>query len=128
MDVVDRSERHPAGPDDVVGLDVRGRGGASGGDQVTARVDGPAERFAAPIPEAAPPPVPTLRSAAARRRTSRRSLVLGVLVVLLGGLMAFAAGRMLTAQTEVLAVAPDVPPGSTITADPLTGAHATSEP
>jgi hypothetical protein len=55
---------------------------------VTARVDGPAERFAAPVPEAAPPAVPTLRSAAARRRTSRRSLVLGVLVVLLGGLVA----------------------------------------
>jgi hypothetical protein len=95
---------------------------------VTARVEKPAERFAAPVTEATPPPVPTLRSAAARRRTSRRSLVLGVLVVLLGGLIAFAAGRMLTAHTEVLAVARDVRLGSTITADDLTVANVTSDP
>ncbi len=95
---------------------------------MTTRVEGPAERFAAPVSEAGPPPVPTLRSAAVKRRTSRRSLVLGVLVVLLGGLIAFAAGRMLTAQTEVLAVARDVRLGSTITADDLTVANVTSDP
>ncbi len=87
-----------------------------------------AGRSAAPVREAAPPPVPTLRSAAARRQTSRKSLVLSVLVVLLGGLLAFAAGRMLTAQTEVLAVARDVQVGSTITADDLTIANVTSDP
>ena len=95
---------------------------------MTTRVDGPAERFTAPVPKAAPSPVPTLVSAAARRRTNRKSLVLGVLVVLLGGLIAFAAGRMLTAQTEVLAVARDVRLGSTITADDLTVANVTSDP
>lgn len=87
-----------------------------------------AGRSAAPVREAAPPPVPTLRSAAARRHTSRKSLVLSVLVVLLGGLIAFAAGRMLTAETEVLAVARDVQVGSTITADDLTIANVTSDP
>jgi hypothetical protein len=51
-----------------------------------------------------------------------------VLVVLLGGLLAFAAGRMLNAQTEVLAVARDVQVGSTITADDLTVANVPSNP
>lgn len=83
---------------------------------------------AAPAREAAPPPAPPLRSAAARRRTSHKSLTLSVLVVLLGGLIAFAAGRMLTAHTEVLAVARDVQVGSTITADDLTIANVPSDP
>jgi Flp pilus assembly protein CpaB len=51
-----------------------------------------------------------------------------VLVVLLGGLLAFAGGRMLTAHTEVLAVARDVPVGSTITADDLAVANVPSDP
>ncbi len=68
-----------------------------------------------------------MRSAAARRRTSRKSVTLSVLVVLLGGLIAFAAGRMLTAHTEVLAVARDVQVASTITADDLTVANVTSD-
>jgi SAF domain-containing protein len=54
--------------------------------------------------------------------------VLSVLVVLLGGLVAFAAGRMLTAQTEVLAVARDVQLGATITAEDLTVANVSSDP
>jgi hypothetical protein len=99
---------------------------------VTARVDGvamPAGPSAAPVPPtAAPPPAPPLRSAAARRRISRKSLILSVLVVLLGGLLAFAAGRMLTAHTEVLAVARDVQVGSTITADDLTVANVPADP
>jgi hypothetical protein len=69
-----------------------------------------------------------VRSAAARRRTTRKSLVLSVLVVLLGGLIAFAAGRMLTAHTAVLAVARDIEVGSTITADDLTVANVPSDP
>ncbi|UOY03234.1 SAF domain-containing protein [Blastococcus sp. PRF04-17] len=69
-----------------------------------------------------------MRSAAARRRASRKSLVLSVLVVLLGGLLAFAAGQMLTARTEVLAVARDVQMGSTITAEDLAVANVTSDP
>jgi hypothetical protein len=98
---------------------------------VTTRVEGtapPAGRSAAPVREAAPPPAPPLRSAAARRRTSRKSLTLSVLVVLLGGLIAFAAGRMLTAHTEVLAVARDVQVGSAITADDLAVANVPSDP
>jgi hypothetical protein len=99
---------------------------------VTARVEEeatPAGRSAAASPRIAPaPPAAPLRSAAARRRTSRKSLVLSVLVVLLGGLIAFAAGRMLTAHTAVLAVARDVQVGSTITADDLTVANVPSDP
>ena len=86
-------------------------------------------RYPAPPPDvAAPPSAPPLRSAAARRRVSRMSLALSVLVVLLGGLIAFAAGQMLTTQTTVLAVAQDVEVGSTIAADDLTTANVTSDP
>ena len=62
------------------------------------------------------------------RRVSRKSLILSVLVVLLGGLIAFSAGQMLTAHTEVLAVARDVAVGSTISADDLTVASVPSDP
>lgn len=48
--------------------------------------------------------------------------------MLLGGLLAFSAGQMLTARTEVLAVARDVQVGSTITAEDLTVANVTSDP
>jgi hypothetical protein len=51
-----------------------------------------------------------------------------VLVVLLGGVIAFSAGQMLTAHTAVLAVARDVQVGSTITADDLTVANVPSDP
>jgi hypothetical protein len=51
-----------------------------------------------------------------------------VLVVLLGGVIAFAAGQMLTAHTAVLAVARDVQVGLTITADDLTVANVPSDP
>ncbi|WP_249933350.1 SAF domain-containing protein [Blastococcus sp. CCUG 61487] len=51
-----------------------------------------------------------------------------VLLVLLGGLLALAAGQMLTARTEVLAVAHDVPLGSTITTEDLAVANVTSDP
>ncbi|CCG02719.1 conserved protein of unknown function; putative SAF and acyltransferase domains [Blastococcus saxobsidens DD2] len=99
---------------------------------MTTRVNGMASpaagRYPAPAPEAAPPPAPPVRTAAARRRVSRKSLVLSVLVVLLGGLLASAAGQMLTARTEVLAVARDVQLGSTITAEDLTVANVTSDP
>src|SRR3954451_11028914 len=132
VDVVDRGERHPAGPDDDVERDVRGGGGGSGGDQMTARVEEeatPAGHSAAPSPRIAPPtPAAPLRSAAAIPGTSRKSLVLSVLVVLLGGLIAFAAARMLTTHTAVLAVARDVQVGSPITADDLAVANVTSDP
>jgi hypothetical protein len=59
---------------------------------------------------------------------SNRALILSVLVVLLGGLLAFAAGRMLTSHAEVLAVARDVQVGSTITADDLTVANIPADP
>jgi len=99
---------------------------------VTARVDGapmPAGPPVAPAPHTAPtPPAPPLRSAASRRRSSHRALILSVLVVLLGGLLAFAAGRMLTSHAEVLAVARDVQVGSTITADDLTVANVPADP
>ena len=99
---------------------------------MTTRVDMTASpvagRYPAPAPEAAPPLAPPVRTAAARRRASRKSLVLSVLVVLLGGLLALAAGQMLTARTEVLAVARDVQLGSRITAEDLTVANVTSDP
>ena len=99
---------------------------------MTARVDGapmPAGPPVASAPHTAPtPPAPPLRSAASRRRSSHRALILSVLVVLLGGLLAFAAGRMLTSHAEVLAVARDVQVGSTITADDLTVANVPADP
>jgi hypothetical protein len=99
---------------------------------VTTRVDGMASpaagRYPAPAAEAVPLPAPPVRSAAARRRTSRKSVLLSVLLVLLGGLLALAAGQMLTARTEVLAVARDVQLGSTITTQDLVVANVTSDP
>ena len=99
---------------------------------MTARADTAAKTVAshpAPPPTAVPPsPAPPLRSAAARPHVSRKSLVLSVLVVLLGGLVAFAAGQLLTARTDGLAVARDVQVGSTITADDLAVASVTSDP
>ena len=99
---------------------------------MTTRVEGTASpvtgQYPAPAPTPAPPPAPPVRSAAARRRTNRKSLVLSALVVLLGGLLAFTAGQMLTAHSEVLAVARDVQLGSTITAEDLTVANVTSDP
>jgi hypothetical protein len=69
-----------------------------------------------------------VRSAAARRRTSRRSLIISVLVVLVGGLLAFAGGQVLTRHTQVLAVAQDVPVGATIKDSDLTVASVTKDP
>lgn len=71
---------------------------------------------------------PAIRTAAARRRVSRRSLALSILVVLLGGLGAYSAGELLTAHTDVLAVARDVPVGSPLTAEDLVVASVTSDP
>ena len=69
-----------------------------------------------------------MRSAAARRRTSRRGLIISVLVVLVGGLLAFAGGQVLTRHTQVLAVAQDVPVGATIKDSDLTVASVTKDP
>lgn len=51
-----------------------------------------------------------------------------MLVVLLGGLLALQAGRMLTQHSQVLAVARDVPLGASLTAQDLTVANVTSDP
>ena len=67
-------------------------------------------------------------SAAAKRRVSRKSMTLSVLVIVLGGLLAFTAAQMLTAHDQVLAVARDVAVGSTITADDLVVADVSSDP
>lgn len=78
-----------------------------------------------PVP---PGPAPVVRSAAVSRRTSRRGLIGSVLVVLLGGLVAFAGARMLTGHTQVLAVARNVPVGSTITDADLAVADVSADP
>jgi SAF domain len=99
---------------------------------VTTRADGktnPATGYPVPAATAASPgPAPVVRTAAASRRINRRLLVLSVLVVLLGGLVAFVAGQMLTEHTEVLAMARTVAVGSTIRADDLATANVTSDP
>lgn len=99
---------------------------------MTPRVDGtlhaPAGAYRSPAPESVAAAAPVPRSTAARRRTSRRSLTASLLVVLLGGLLALVAGRMLTAHTEVLAVARDVPVGAMITSEDLTVANVTADP
>lgn len=49
-------------------------------------------------------------------------MIISVLVVLVGGLIAFGGSQLLTQHTEVLAVAQDVPVGATITDADLTTA------
>lgn len=63
------------------------------------------------------------RVAAADRRTSRRGLIVSVLVVLLGGVLAYAGGQLVSTRSEVVAVARDVPVGSVISAADLTTAR-----
>jgi len=103
------------------------------------RADGATPSFAGGFPPATAPPAPTLpaetsgpapgaRSAAAGRRTSRRGLLLSVLVVVVGGLFGLAGGQMLTRHTRVLAVVRDVPAGARITDADLTVASVTSDP
>ncbi len=88
--------------------------------------------FPPPAPSSAPPELPPpaqpVRTAAAGRRTSRRGLIISVLVVLVGGMIAFAGSQVLTKHTQVLAVAQDVPVGSTITDADLTTASVTKDP
>lgn len=92
---------------------------------MTRTVDAAPAGYPAPVPAGV---APAPGSVAARRRTSRKSLLAGVLVVLLGGLLALVAGRMLSEHTEVLAVARDVPLGATLTAEDLTVANVTADP
>ena len=82
-------------------------------------------RQAVDQPSLAPAPA---FSAAAKRRVSRKSMTLSVLVIVIGGLLAFTAAQMLTAHHQVLAVARDVAVGSTITADDLVVADVSSDP
>ena len=51
-----------------------------------------------------------------------------MLVVLVGGLLAFAGGQVLTRHTQVLAVAQDVPVGASIKDSDLTVASVTKDP
>lgn len=71
---------------------------------------------------------PVQLTAAARRRVSRKTLSLAVLVVLLGGVLAYSAAQMLTTRTDVLAVARDVPVGATLTAADLVVASIPADP
>jgi hypothetical protein len=54
-------------------------------------------------------------------------VIISVLVVLAGGLIAFAGSQVLTKHTQVLAVAQDVPIGATITGADLTTASVTKD-
>lgn len=102
---------------------------------MTTHTDGTPPAFTGSYPPAAPPSAPAspppdqppsvsvaVRSAAASRRTTRRGVIVSVLVVLVGGVIAFAGSQMLTTHTEVLAVAQDVPVGTVISDDDLTTA------
>ncbi|MCO7218601.1 SAF domain-containing protein [Klenkia sp. PcliD-1-E] len=73
-------------------------------------------------------PAPVQLTAAARRRVSRKSLALAVLVVLLGGILAFTAAQMLTSRTEVLAIARDVEAGAILTAEDFVVASVPDDP
>lgn len=55
-------------------------------------------------------------------------MIISVLVVLVGGLIAFGGAQVLTKQTQVLAVAQDVPVGGTITDADLSVASVTKDP
>ena len=102
---------------------------------MTTHADGTSPSFPGSYPPATPPPAPgsspatpttpppaPIRSAAASRRTSRQGLIISVLVVLVGGVIAFAASQLLIKHTQVLAVARPVPVGATITDTDLTTA------
>jgi hypothetical protein len=67
------------------------------------------------------------RTAAAGQRTSRRGVIISFLVVLAGGLIAFAGTQVLIKHAQVLAVAQDVPIGATITEADLTTASVTKD-
>lgn len=95
---------------------------------MTTRADGKPAQASYPVPAAPPGPAPAVRTAAASRRVNRRLLALSVLVVLLGGLVAFVAGQMLTQHTEVLVVARTVQVGTRIGPDDLVTANVTSDP
>jgi hypothetical protein len=90
----------------------------------------------APVsPQAAPslPPEPPTsaapaRSAAVASRTTRRALIISVLVVLVGGVLAFGAAQVLTRHTQVLAVSQDVTVGAMITDADLSVASVTKDP
>lgn len=60
--------------------------------------------------------------AAAERRSTRRGVIVAALVVLVGGLLGYGSAQLLTTHTEVLALARNVPVGSTITDADLTTA------
>jgi hypothetical protein len=55
-------------------------------------------------------------------------LIISVLVVLVGGLIAFGGAQVLTKHTRVLAVSQDVPVGATITSNDLSVASVTKDP
>jgi hypothetical protein len=55
-------------------------------------------------------------------------LIVSVLVVLVGGLLAYAGSQLLTRHTRVLAVSRDVPVGSTVSDADLAIASVTSDP
>lgn len=95
---------------------------------MTAQLDAPSRRSGGPGDSPSPPVAPAQLTAAAQRRVSRKSLALAVLVVLLGGILAYTAAQMLTTRTEVLAVARDVEAGATLTADDFVVANVTEDP
>jgi len=74
------------------------------------------------------PPRAATRTAAANRRTSRRGLLLSVMVIALGSIIAFTAAQLLTQRSKVLVVAQDVSVGQVITTDDLTVANVTDDP
>jgi hypothetical protein len=82
----------------------------------------PAVPASASVPAPGGSPV-AARVAAADRRTSRRGVVVGVLVVLVGGVVGYAGGQLLSTRSQVVALARDVPVGSAVSAEDLTTAR-----
>jgi SAF domain len=100
---------------------------------MTTRFDRPGQAHppappASTAPAPPPGPAPVVRTAAASRRANRKLLVLSILVVLLGGVVALGAARMLTKHTEVLVLARDVQVGAALTDDDLAVANVTTDP
>lgn len=91
--------------------------------QATQRTVQPSAPPPPPVGEAPPRSVPV-----ARKRMSARGLVLSVLIVLLGGVAAYAGASMLIEQQEVLVVAREVPAGQVITAEDLGVAAVSKDP
>lgn len=88
----------------------------------------PDNRSANDFPNPVPQPPPSVPLSAARRRISRKVVLLAVAVVLFGGVVSVHVGQSLTKRITVLAVSQPVARGSVISESDLTTAEVAADP